>query len=123
MPAAVFTLLHVADPEASARFYSTLLEQPAVEASPTFAMFALGAGAMLGLWKQDTVLPASGGTPGASELAFAVPDRDTVDARHARWRDVGCKVLQPPTAMEFGYTFVVRDLDGHRVRVFAPEGQ
>ena len=123
MPDAVFTLLHVADPEASARFYSTLLEQPAVEASPTFAMFALGTKSMLGLWKRDTVAPASSGAPGASELAFAVPDRNAVDARHARWRAAGSTVLQPPTPMDFGYTFVVQDPDGHRVRVFAPEGQ
>ncbi len=117
-----FTLFHVADPETSARFYAGLLNQPAVESSPTFVMFALGSGAMLGLWKRDTVLPVSGGAPGASELAFAVQDRAAVDARHARWRALGCTVLQPPAAMDFGYTFTVQDPDGHRVRVFAPEG-
>lgn len=119
----LFTLFHVTDPEASARFYAGLLDRPAVEASPTFAMFALGAGGMLGLWKRDTVAPASGGAPGASELAFAVAGRDAVDARHARWQALGCAVLQPPTLMDFGYTFTVQDPDGHRVRVFAPEGQ
>jgi hypothetical protein len=35
-------------------------------------MFALGPGVMLGLWKRDTVEPATGGTPGACELAFAM---------------------------------------------------
>ena len=119
----LFTLFHVADPVASARFYSGLLDQPAIEASPTFAMFALGPGAMLGLWKRDTVEPASSGTPGASELAFTVQGRDAVDARHARWGALGCTVLQPPTALDFGYAFTVQDPDGHRVRVFAPEGQ
>lgn len=118
-----FTLFHVADPEASARFYTGLLDKPAIEVSPNFAMFALGPGAMLGLWSRDTVEPASSGTPGASELAFAVEGRDAVDARHARWRALGCTVLQPPTALDFGYACTVQDPDGHRVRVFAPEGR
>jgi predicted lactoylglutathione lyase len=122
MPDAVFTLLHVSDPAASARFYATLLGQPAIEASPTFAMFALGPGAMLGLWKRDTVAPASAGAPGASELGLAVADRAAVDAHHARWTDLGCTLLQAPTAMDFGYTCVVQDPDGHRLRVFTPEG-
>ena len=86
-------------------------------------MFALGPGAMLGLWKRDTVLPASGGVPGASELAIAVQHRDAVKERHARWGALGCAVLQAPVVMDFGYTFTVADPDGHRVRVFAPEGQ
>lgn len=118
----VFTLLHVADTVASTRFYASLLERPAIEASPSFAMFALGPDTMLGLWRRDGVAPPSGGAPGASELALAVPGRDAVDDRHARWQAAGCTVLQAPTAMDFGYTFVVQDPDGHRVRVFAPEG-
>jgi predicted enzyme related to lactoylglutathione lyase len=116
-----FTLLYVADPPASARFYGELLGRAPIEASPTFAMFPLGQGAMLGLWKRDTVEPAAAGAPGAGELALAVPGRDVVDARHAVWRALGCTVLQAPTTMDFGYTFTVQDPDGHRVRVFAPE--
>jgi predicted enzyme related to lactoylglutathione lyase len=117
-----FTLFYVADPEASARFYAGLLDRPAIEASPTFAMFTLGSGAMLGLWKRDTVAPAARGAPGASELAFAVQGREAVDARHAGWKALGCTVLQSPTVMDFGYTFTAQDPDGHRLRVFAPEG-
>jgi predicted enzyme related to lactoylglutathione lyase len=116
----VFTLLYVADPLASARFYAELLGQPVVESSPTFAMLPLGPGVMLGLWKRANVAPAADGMPGAGELAFAVSGRDAVDERHARWQSLGCTVLQPPTAMDFGYTFTVQDPEGHRVRVFAP---
>ncbi len=29
-------------------------------------------------------------------------------------------IAQPPTAMDFGLTFVALDPDGHRLRVFAP---
>lgn len=119
-----FTLLYVIDPQASAQLYAQLLGRPAIEASPTFAMFALGAGAMLGLWKRDTVQPAVdvtlGSAPGASELALSVQDHRTVDDAYARWQALGCTVLQPPATMDFGYTFTVQDLDGHRLRVFAP---
>ncbi|BDI06562.1 VOC family protein [Sphaerotilus microaerophilus] len=125
MADAVFTLLHVSDPAASARFYEALLERAPIEASPSFAMFALGPGAMLGLWQREGVAPASAGSPGCSELALAVADRATVDAHYAhygRWVALGCTLLQAPTAMDFGYTCVVQDPDGHRIRVFTPEG-
>lgn len=117
----LFPLLYVADPAASARFYAALLDTPPIEASPTFAMFPLREGAMLGLWQRDGVAPAAVAAPGAGELAFAVADRAAVDARHARWRGLGCTMLQAPTAMDFGYTFTVQDPDGHRLRVFCPE--
>lgn len=117
-----FTLLYVADPLASAQFYAQLLEQPALEASPGFAMFAMGPGAMLGLWRRDDVQPAAEAAPGASELALSVPSSEQVHSLHARWQALGWKVLQPPTAMDFGLTFTVQDPDGHRVRVFTPQG-
>ncbi|WP_395701893.1 VOC family protein [Aquabacterium sp.] len=118
-----FTLLYVADPAASAAFYQRLLGKPPVEASPTFAMFALGSGTMLGLWRRDTVQPAATGAPGAGELAFALQGgRAAVDAAQAAWQAQGIALLQPATAMDFGYTFTAQDPDGHRLRVFAPEG-
>lgn len=116
-----FILLHVADPTASATFYAGLLGKPPVEASPTFAMFALESGTMLGLWAAHTVEPAAT-PPGGSEIAFAVDGIDTVHAMHADWRDRRLPIAQPPTAMDFGTTFVALDPDGHRLRVFAPAG-
>lgn len=117
-----FILLYVNDPQASARFYADLLGKPAIEASPTFAMFPLANGTMLGLWKRDTVQPAASGQPGAGELAFAVEGgRDEVTRRHAEWKAKGLEMLQAPTTMDFGFTFTAQDPDGHRLRVFAPE--
>lgn len=123
MPPTVFHLLYVTDPEASARFYAQLLGRAAIESSPTFAMVPLAPSSMLGLWKRSEIRPPADAPPGAGELALTVEDRAAVDARHAHWRQLGCVVLQAPTAMDFGYTFVVQDPDGHRLRVFAPEGQ
>ena len=114
-----FVILYVDSPATSAAFYSDLLGRKPVESSPTFAMFALNSGVMLGLWARHTVQPAA--TPGGSgEIAISVPDADAVQALHADWRRRGLKFLQAPTDMEFGRTFVALDPDGHRLRVFAP---
>ena len=116
-----FILLYVRSPQASAGFYASLLGRQPVEASPTFALFALESGVMLGLWSSQTVTPAA--TPvGGSELAFAVADKAAVDATHADWSGRGLPIAQLPTDLDFGYTFVALDPDGHRLRVFAPAG-
>ena len=46
MPDPNFVIFYVDSPAASAAFYANLLGKPAVEASPTFAMFALESGVM-----------------------------------------------------------------------------
>ncbi len=113
-----FVILYVRDAAASAAFYADLLGRPPVEASPTFAMFALASGVMLGLWGADGVQPPA--TPaGGMELAFALDGDAAVHARHADWAARGLTILQPPVALDFGLTFTAADPDGHRLRVFA----
>ena len=120
MPDPNFVILYVASPAKSAAFYGDLLGKKPVEASPTFAMFALDSGVMLGFWSRETVEPTVAAAPGGSEVAFTVSDSDAVRATHADWRRRGLAVAQEPTAMDFGFTFVALDPDGHRLRVFAP---
>jgi catechol 2,3-dioxygenase-like lactoylglutathione lyase family enzyme len=121
MPDPNFVLLYVESPAASAAFYADLLGKAPVESSPTFAMFALGSGVMLGLWSRRTVEPAAALGDGG-EIAFSVADRAAVDATHADWKERGLPILQSPTEMDFGRTFVAGDPDGHRLRVFFPTG-
>ena len=120
MPDFSFLLLHVEDHAASAAFYHELLGLPVLDQRPGFAMLPLRDGVMLGLWGRETVEPKSSGQSGASEIAFAVTDADTVETMHADWKRRGLKILQAPTQMNFGMTFVALDPDGHRLRVFAP---
>jgi catechol 2,3-dioxygenase-like lactoylglutathione lyase family enzyme len=54
-------LLFVTDTDASIRFYTKLLGQEPVAASPTFGMFILPSGLGLGLWKKTGVEPAPTG--------------------------------------------------------------
>ncbi len=115
-----FIILYVSNPTTSAAFYERLLGQPPVEASPTFAMFALKSGVMLGLWARHTVEPVATGSAGAMEVAIAVENINAVNDLHQAWEAQGLPIVQKPTAMDFGFTFLATDPDGHRLRVFAP---
>lgn len=120
MPHPNFILLYVENPSLSAHFYADLLDTVAIESSPTFAMFALDSGVMLGLWAKHTVLPTAIAAPASHELAFAVENNQVVDAMAQNWQARGISLAQAPTMLDFGYTFVGLDPDGHRLRVFAP---
>ena len=122
MPSPNFVLLYVGSPEASGAFYAKLLERQPVETSPTFVMFALENGVMLGLWSRHTVEPAASAAGGGAEFAFTV-EPAALDATFAAWKQRGIAILQQPTDMDFGRTFVGLDPDGHRLRVFSPSGQ
>src|SRR5437763_9707060 len=112
-----YTILYVDAPEASARLYARLLDAQPVEASPTFQLFALENGRILGLWTRSGVKPAADFHGSGSELAFRVADEAEVDALHAKWRECGLRILQAPVRLDFGYTFCGADPDGHRIRV------
>jgi catechol 2,3-dioxygenase-like lactoylglutathione lyase family enzyme len=119
MPTPHYTILYVADPVASARLYGGLLGAEAIDIQPTFSLFALEGGRMLGLWARDSVKPAAAFQGSASELAFRMTDAAQVDTLHADWRERGLAILQTPQMLDFGYTFTAADPDGHRLRVFA----
>ncbi|ENW5166206.1 VOC family protein [Serratia marcescens] len=113
------TLLYVDNPLNSAAFYQRLLGQAPVELSPGFALFVLNNGFKLGMWAKQGVKPAATLTGGGGELGFLCQDPQEVEARYNRWRELGLPIEQTPTEMAFGYTFVARDPDGHRLRVYA----
>jgi catechol 2,3-dioxygenase-like lactoylglutathione lyase family enzyme len=120
MPNPGLTILYVDNPTASAAFYRDVLACDPVEASPTFVLFAPPAGHQVGLWSRHTVEPTASGTGARGELAFQVASPNDVRAIHDAWHKRGMTIIQPPTEMDFGHTFVALDPDGHRLRVFAP---
>jgi len=115
-----FIILYVDNAPASAAFYSNLLDLQPLESSPGFALFQLQSGLKFGLWSKREVRPAAYASAGSSELVFAVDDPSAVRDLFGDWSERGLAIAQPPTQMEFGYTFVALDPDGHRIRVFAP---
>ncbi|HEU4846328.1 MAG TPA: VOC family protein [Burkholderiaceae bacterium] len=116
-----YILLYVDNPATSAAFYTDLLGVAPVESSPTFALFVLKSGLKLGLWARHTVQPVAMAAGGGAELAFGQADRSAVNDIYADWVERGVTIAQRPVQLDFGYTFVALDRDGHRLRVFAPE--
>jgi catechol 2,3-dioxygenase-like lactoylglutathione lyase family enzyme len=115
-----FVIFYVANPLKSAAFYEKILGKPPVEAAPSFVMFALHSGLKLGLWSRSTVEPKVTAPCGGSEIAFPAETGTDVDRRHADWSARGIAILQAPTELDFGRSFVALDPDGNRLRVFAP---
>jgi hypothetical protein len=114
-----FFILYVDNPLASAEFYAGLLGKQPLEAGPTFAMFALDSGVMLGLWSRHTVEPAALTGGGGSEVAISVADKETLQSMFSSWVKRSLVIVQQPVDMDFGHTFVALDPDDHRLRVFA----
>ena len=114
-----FILLYVEDVARSAAFYSRLLDKPIPETSANFAMLPAAPGLMLGLWRRGEVEPAVRAEPGAAEFAVTLADETAVEAEHQRWKAAGVRIAQSPTRMDFGFTCVGLDPDGHRIRAFA----
>lgn len=119
-----FVLLFVENPLRSCTFYQKLFNMTPIETSPTFAMFALENGTMLGLWNKHTAEPDIVAQPGAAEICFASHD---VDMTYEEIGMSGVDILQKPTDMDFGHTFVFKDNDGHRIRIYKlherPDGE
>ncbi len=112
-------VLYVESPLQSAPLYAHLLGRAPAESAPGFVLFPLASGGMLGLWARAEVAPAAT-SPGGAEVLFQVADAAAVRAAHADWSARGLRVAEGPTQLDFGYTFVALDPDGHRLRVFAP---
>jgi len=119
MPDPNLVVLYVQEAPASAKFYTDLLGRGPVEASPNFAMFALGSGLMLGLWSRSEVAPGATAAAGGSELVISVDSRAALQVLLEDWRRRKIRIAQEPTQMDFGLTFVALDPDGHRLRVMA----
>jgi predicted enzyme related to lactoylglutathione lyase len=115
-----FVLLYVDDPEASAAFYTRLLDRQPLDSSPNFVMFELAPDLRLGLWARRDVEPTPRGANDAGELAMAVGTNEEVEALCADQKRKGAAILQEPVTMDFGRTFLAADPDGHRLRVFCP---
>ena len=77
-----FVLLFVSNPQKSSLFYQNLFGITPIEESPTFTMFALKNGVMLGLWSKHTAEPRVKAPAGALEICFPIED---VDALYEAW--------------------------------------
>lgn len=114
-----YALLYVESPPRSSEFYARLFGRAPVEASPGFVLFAFENGVKLGLWKKAAINPEA--ISGGGELCIQLGGRDEVISKHADWLASGATELASPQQMDFGYTSLIADPDGHRLRLFVPE--
>jgi len=119
MPNFRLIVLYVKDVATSIAFYRDLLGTDPVESSANFAMFPMPP-VMLGLWARSEVKPEPASSPGALEIDFGVANAQAVRDTHAEWVKNGLQIAQAPVELDFGFTFVALDPDGHRLRVMAP---
>ncbi|MGY2196915.1 VOC family protein [Pseudomonas gingeri] len=115
-----YFMLYVESPTVSVDFYRRLLGKEPLIDTPDFALFALDSGIKLGLWSASVVTPAVPHTGGGGEMAFNVGENAIVDELHEAWRELGVRIVQPPSTLGFGYAFVAVDPDAHRLRVYSP---
>ena len=114
-------ILYVSDVEASTAFYRRILDHEPIETYPGFSVFALSDDVTLGLQAADEIEPAAEPYVGESELSLSDVEHVDVDRLYAQWKALGIPMILAPTVLEFGYTFVATDPDGHRLRVCATD--
>lgn len=114
-------ILYVSDVEASTKFYRSVLGSDPIETFEGFAVFTLSDTITLGLQAADQIDPKAEPHVGGSELSLSDVDRDTVDRLYAEWKNLNVPMALEPTELDFGYTFVATDPDGHRLRVCATD--
>lgn len=112
-----YILLAVQHPTASAKLYTKLLGHEPVEKSEGFVLYVLPTGLRLGLCVASEIEPKPK-APGGIEISFSEDSKEAVLATYEEWKKLGLRVVQEPTKMDFGLTFVVEDPDGHRLRPF-----
>jgi len=117
MPDLNYLLLAVKDPRRSAELYDQLFGVKPVENAATFVLYVLPTGLKVGLWAAAGMKPVPR-PAGGVELSFSLPDEKAVRETYAAWTKLGLEVIQEPTQMDFGFTFVVADPDGHWLRPF-----
>lgn len=112
-----YLLLAVKNPLQSAELYTPIFGAQPVERSPTFVLYVFPGGYKVGLWAAADMKPEPR-PAGGVEISFSLPDQESVRETHEAWKKLGLKVVQEPTHLDFGFTCVLEDPDGHRLRPF-----
>ena len=114
-------ILYVSDVEKSTRFYTRLLNAEPVEQYSEFSVFALSDDMILGLQAKSGIDPAPQPHIGGTEICMSDISNREVDEIFRKWSELDPKIIMKPAILDFGYTFVATDPDGHRLRVCATD--
>ncbi|SFJ91635.1 Catechol 2,3-dioxygenase [Pseudovibrio ascidiaceicola] len=114
-------ILYVDNVEKSTEFYTDVLQSGPIERFREFSLFSLGEDVTLGLQSAQGIDPKPEPSFGGFELSLSDVSREEVDQVYTLWKEKGIPILMEPVDLDFGYTFVATDPDGHRLRVCATD--
>ena len=114
-------IIYVKNIDISTDFYTKILKQNPIETYPGFAVFLLKGDFILGLQQADQITPRAPNYYGGFELSFSDVTKDKVDEIYSLWKKLNVKIELEPQMLDFGYTCVGNDPDGHRLRVCATD--
>ena len=116
MAKANLQLIYVSDIKCSTNIYSRLLEKP-IKVTPRYVAFESDefGDSLFALWSGDAPDPLSKSN---SEIGIMLDSDEEVDKSFAQFSSIeGLKVIQNPTTEVFGRTYLLKDRDGHLIRV------
>lgn len=114
-------ILYVDNVDVSVEFYKTIFGDEPIEAFPGFAVFSLNDGFILGLQTKHDIEPKPQPAFGGFELCLSDISIEEVDSIYRIFKEQKIPMALTPTRLEFGYTFVAVDPDGHRIRLCATD--
>lgn len=111
-------LIYVSDIEHSTNFYKMIFKSDPVFSSPRYVAFSASAGgdALFAIWTGGEKPEAN--APRFSEIGIMLPSNAAVDQLFKEWQNnKEIIVVQEPYDAVFGRTFLIKDTDGHIIRV------
>ena len=114
-------ILYVDDVGRSTRFYKDITHSDPIETYEDFSVFALTETFILGLQSKHAIDPKPHAVFGGFELCLSDITVEEVDTVYKEWKEKNIPIAMAPTYLDFGYTFVALDPDGHRLRVCATD--
>lgn len=116
LPKPNLQLIYVSDIERSTAFYKTLFNADPVFSSPRYVAFSAGGEALFAIWTGGTTPDVS--APRFSEIGIMLSSSEDVDNLFEEWKkNSDIEIIKEPYTEVFGRTFLVKDPDGHIIRV------
>ncbi|MBI6548248.1 VOC family protein [Xenorhabdus sp. VLS] len=109
-------LVYVSDIERSTTFYKTIFNAEPIFSSPRYVAFSAGKEVIFAIWSGGT--KPNSAAPRFSEIGIMLPSSEDVDQLFEKWqKNPNIEIQQEPYTAIFGRTFLVKDPDGHIIRV------
>jgi len=122
MPKANLQLVYVADILRSTAFYKEIFKSEPIFSSPRYVAFSVDASgeALFAIWTGGDIPDKT--APRFCEIGIMLSSNQEVDLLFNEWRDkTDIIIIKEPHDEAFGRTFLIKDPDGHVIRV-CPRG-